>query len=469
MSQQETRNDTFRDKVATVDSKGKRIWIYPQKPQGKMHNRRLFATVLYLFLFFGLPFVKVDGHPIFLINILERKFILFGQIFWPQDFFIFALGMIVFIVFIALFTVVFGRVFCGWACPQTIFMEMIFRKVEYWIEGNANEQKLLNNAPWSTTKIIKKTTKIILFWLISFLIANTFLAYIIGVDELYKLVSEPLFNNLGSFSALILFTTIFFFVYLWMREQICTVICPYGRMQGVLLDRDSIIVAYDYKRGEQRGKFHKNETRTIGDCIDCNQCVRVCPTGIDIRNGTQLECINCTACIDACDKMMDAVNLPKGLIRFASEANIAEKRPWKFTWRMKGYSFVMVLLLGVLVWLLSSRSDVGVTLLRSSGQLYQEQPNNQYSNLYNYKALNKTFKNKTIELRPDNFKGKIVLVGETELNVPKDGTAAGTLFIYMNRADVKYRKTPLLLGVFEEGKRIATIKTSFLGPFAGTN
>ena len=347
MSEQ-SMTDSFRDKVATVDKKGKRVWMFPQKPEGRLYNLRKIFTAFYLLLFFGLPFLKVNDHPLFLINILERRFILFGQIFWPQDFFIFALGMIVFIVFIALFTVVFGRVFCGWACPQTIFMEMVFRRVEYLIEGNAAQQKLLDKAPWNSDKTIKRVTKWIAFWLISFIIANTFLAYIIGVDELYKMVTEPFLQHIGTFISLATFTTIFFFVYLWMREQICTVICPYGRMQGVLLDRNSMIVAYDYKRGEKRAKFHKNEERTAGDCIDCEQCIKVCPTGIDIRNGTQLECINCTACIDACNRMMDAVNLPQGLIRLASENNIAKNRPWVFSVKMKAYIFVMCVLLGIL-------------------------------------------------------------------------------------------------------------------------
>jgi len=465
MNNAETTKESFRDKVATIDKKGKRIWMFPQKPAGRLYNLRKLATALYLLVFFGLPFIKVNGHPLFLMNILQRKFILFGQIFWPQDFFIFAIGMIVFVVFVALFTVVFGRVFCGWACPQTIFMEMLFRNIEYWIDGNAAEQKLLKNSPWNTEKVMKRVAKWIAFWLLSFLIANTFLAYIIGIDELQKLIREPLANHMGTFVSLSVFTTVFFFVYLWMREQICTTICPYGRMQGVLLDRDSIIVAYDYKRGEERGKFHKNEERVIGDCIDCAQCVKVCPTGIDIRNGTQLECVNCTACIDACNRMMQAVNLPTGLIRFASENNIAENKPWRFTWRMKSYSAVMCLLIGVLVWLLASRTDVGVTIFRTPGQLYQEQPNNQMSNLYNYKALNKTFGNKEIVFRPENFRGSIKLVGETSLKIPKDGIVAGTMFVYMNNADVKGRKTKLTIGVYEAGKKITTITTSFLGPF----
>ena len=465
MIENKTLPGSFRDKVATVDQKGKRIWVFPLKTGGRLYNARTLASIIYLAAFFGLPFARVNGHPVFLINILERRFILFGQIFWPQDFFIFALGMVVFIVFVALFTVVFGRIFCGWACPQTVFMEMVFRKIEYWIEGDAPEQKMLAKAPWNTDKVLKRTSKWTAFWLVSFIISNTFLAYIIGVDELKKLITEPLSAHLGTFIALSVFTTVFFFVYLWMREQICTVICPYGRMQGVLLDRDSIIVAYDYKRGETRGKFHKNEERTIGDCIDCAQCVKVCPTGIDIRNGTQLECVNCTACIDACNNMMAAVGLPAGLIRYASENNIAKKRAWHMTWRMKSYSIVMCLLLGVLVWLLSTRTDVGVTLLRTPGQLFQEQPNNQMSNLYNYKLLNKTFKDKEVKLKPENFEGTIKLVGEEKLVIPKDGYTSGTMFIYLDNKEVKSRKTKLQIGVYENGEKISTIYTSFLGPF----
>ncbi|MEZ5017552.1 MAG: cytochrome c oxidase accessory protein CcoG [Flavipsychrobacter sp.] len=455
----------FRDKVATVDKQGKRVWVFPQKPKGWYYNARTWLSVLYLIVFFGLPFVKVNGRPLFLLNILERKFIIFGQIFWPQDFFIFGLSMILFIVFIALFTVVFGRVFCGWVCPQTIFMEMVFRKVEYWIEGTANEQKRLAQQKWNKDKIFKKSMKWIVFWTISFLIANTFLAYIIGIDELRIVISSPISENLGGFIALLIFTTIFFFVYTWFREQVCTVVCPYGRMQGVLLDRDSIIVTYDHVRGEERGRFKKNEERTIGDCIDCNQCVRVCPTGIDIRNGTQLECVNCTACIDACDSIMESVGLPKGLIRYASESNISENKPTRFTGRMKAYTAVMVVLLGVLTFLLMSRTNVDVAVLRSSGQLFQKQPNDQISNLYNYKIVNKTYADKILELRPEDFEGEIKYVGSQELKISKEEHATGSLFIFIDEDKIKKRKTILKIGVYEDGKKIKTIETNFLGPF----
>jgi cytochrome c oxidase accessory protein FixG len=325
---------------------------------------------------------------------------------------------------------------------------------------------MLDKAPWTGKKILKKGTKWLAFWLLSFIIANTFLAYVLGVDSLQKIVTEPLGKHIGGFVSICVFTSAFFFVYLWLREQICTVICPYGRLQGVLLDKQSIVVAYDYMRGEQRGKFKKNETRELGDCIDCNQCVKVCPTGIDIRNGTQLECINCTACIDVCNHMMDAVGLPRDLIRYASENNIAEGKKLRLTTRIKAYSVVMVLLLGLEVVLLSTRTDVSATILRTPGQLYQEAPQGQLSNLYNYKLLNKTYKDKTVVLRPENFKGNIEIVGAEKLNIPKGEYATGAMFIRRDRADVKQRKTDLTIGVYENGTKIQTVNATFLGPFS---
>jgi cytochrome c oxidase accessory protein FixG len=465
MSTVKQEQASFRDRVATVDESGKRLWVYPQKPKGKLYNLRNLLTVVYLVLLFGIPFIKVDGHPLFLFNVIERRFILFGQIFWPQDFFIFAIGMLLFIVFIALFTVVFGRVFCGWICPQTIFMEMIFRKIEYWIEGDAAQQKMLAKAPWNSGKILKKAGKWAAFWIVSFIIANIFLAYIIGVDELKKIITEPVVLHVGGLVAILIFTAVFFFVYLWFREQVCTAVCPYGRLQGVLLDKSSIVVAYDYVRGEQRGKFKKNEERIIGDCIDCHQCVKVCPTGIDIRNGTQMECINCTACIDACNHMMDAVGLPRDLIRYASEVGIETRKPARFTGRMKAYTVVMLLLLAAEVVLLVTRTDVSANILRTPGQLFQDQPGNRLSNLYNYRLLNKTYHPKTITLKPENFKGTIEIVGNETLNIPPSGSAEGALFIYRSKEEVTQRKTDLTIGVYEHGKKIQTVNATFLGPF----
>ena len=454
--------DSFRDSIATI-KEGKRVWMYPTKPKGRYYNLRSLLSLIYLVLFFGLPFIKVNNQPLFLMNILERKFILFGMIFWPQDFFIFGLGMLIFIVFIALFTVIFGRIFCGWACPQTIFMEMIFRKVEYWIEGDANHQRKLDKQEWDAEKIKKRSIKYVLFFLISFLIANTFLTYIIGVDELFKIITEPVSQHTGGFLAILIFTTVFFFVYSWFREQVCLIVCPYGRMQGVLLDPNSVVVAYDYVRGEPRGKLKKDQVETKGDCVDCGLCVRVCPTGIDIRNGTQLECVNCTACIDACDSIMEEVQKPKGLIRYDSENGIKNKTPLRFTRRMLAYSLVLTVLIGLEATLLLTRSDYDATIQRAKGLLYQEQPDDQISNLYRIKLVNKTRDSLPVELRVENTEGIVKVVGKS-LNVKSEGISDGEFFIILKKKNILKRKTQLKIGVYSNNRKIKTVKTNFLAP-----
>lgn len=458
-----THDDSFRDSISTIDKEGKRAWIYAQKPKGKLYNARTFLSIFYLATFFGLPFIQIHGEPLFLFNVLERKFILFNVVFWPQDFFLFGLGMLIFIIFVALFTVVFGRVFCGWACPQTIFMEMVFRRIEYWIEGDASHQKMLNKLPWTREKILKKTAKGVVFFLVSFVIANTFLAYIIGIKEVSEFYTEPLSMHAGGFVSLFIFSGIFYGVYAHFREQVCLVVCPYGRMQGVLLDKNSVVVAYDYLRGEPKGKFKKNESRAIGDCIDCSQCVKVCPTGIDIRNGTQLECVNCTACIDACDHMMENIGLPKGLIRYDSENGIAEGKKLKITPRIIAYSAVLFVLIGLESFLLVSRTDLDTTVIRARGMLYQEQPENKISNLYNIKLVNKTREDMPVRLELESHKGEIRMVGQ-DVFAKKEDLVSGTFFIVLDKRDVKTRKTEVVIGVYSGDKKVKTIKTSFLGP-----
>ena len=337
-------DESFRDSISTISEEGSRNWIYPQKPKGPLYDKRKLVSYAYLALFFTVPFIKLNGEPLLLLNVLERKFIIFGLIFWPQDLFLAALALLTFMVFIVLFTVVFGRLFCGWVCPQTIFMEMVFRRIEYWIEGDANQQRRLNKQSWNREKITKKAGKLLAFFALSFVIGNFFYSYIIGMDELIKIITEPFSEHVGGFLGMIAFSGVFFFVYTYFREQVCLVVCPYGRLQGVLLDRNSIVVAYDYVRGEPRTKPKKVEDTKAGDCIDCKACVRVCPTGIDIRNGTQLECVNCTACIDACDHIMEEIGKPKGLIRYDSENGIAKGTKLKVTPRIIGYSAVLLLL-----------------------------------------------------------------------------------------------------------------------------
>ena len=456
-------DQSFRDSVATIDKTGHRNYIFPKKPKGKLYNKRTLASIIYLIIFFGLPFIKVNGEPLFMINVLKRKFILFGQIFGPQDFFIFALGMLTFMVFIILFTVVFGRVFCGWACPQTIFMEMVFRKIEYWIEGDFNKQRQLKEMPWNGFKLRKRILKIVVFYLISFIIANFFMAYLISMDEVLHYIREGIGAHFGTFMALIGFSTIFFFVFYWFREQVCIVVCPYGRLQGVLLDKNSIVVAYDYVRGEPRGKLKKEVTVNQGDCIDCAACVRVCPTGIDIRNGTQLECVNCTACIDACDEIMVSVKKPTGLIRFASENNVAKGEKPKFNARIIAYSFVLLALISALGFMLASRDDVDVTLLRTAGTVYQTLPDGRIANIYNAKLANKTHEDIPLTLKLEDIEGELEVVGKVII-VEKEGYKNATFIVKVAQKEIKQRKTPINISVYQDNVKIRTVSTTFMGP-----
>jgi cytochrome c oxidase accessory protein FixG len=458
---------SFRDRIATVDASGKRKWIYAQKPTGKLYAARTCISWFFFILFFSLPFIYVHGQPLFLFNVTEARFIIFGKVFWPQDFFIFGLAMLAFVVFIILFTAAFGRLFCGWVCPQTIFMEMFFRKIEYFIEGNAAEQRLLAKAPWTARKLFKKASKHTVFFLLSFIIANFFLAYIIGVKELGKIVTEPVHLHIGGLFSILIFSGVFYAVYAFFREQACTVVCPYGRLQSVLLDRNSMIVAYDYKRGEPRGKYNKKTTRETGDCIDCMQCVKVCPTGIDIRNGTQMECVGCTACIDACDAIMEKINKPLGLIRYASENGIESRQPLRYTGRMKLYTVLLTLLLTILGILLLTRKDVDATIMRTPGMLYQQRGADSISNLYNIKVANKTVRAIPLQLKLEGVSGRIEVIGGRHVvNVKDGGQGSGSFFVLLPANIIHERKLPIRIGLYDGDQKIDVIKTNFLGPIA---
>jgi cytochrome c oxidase accessory protein FixG len=459
-------DESFRDRIATVDEAGKRKWIYAHQPKGKFYNIRTFLSIFYFAVFFGLPFIYVNGRPLLMLNVPQARFIIFGKVFWPQDFFIFGLTMITFIFFIILFTAAFGRLFCGWACPQTNFMEMMFRKVEYVILGDATAQRQLKAAPWTGKKIAKVSLKHLAFYLLSFIIANFFLAYIIGMHELEKIITQPVSNHVVGFASIVVFSGVFYAVYAFFREQACTVVCPYGRLQSVLLDKNSMIVAYDYKRGEPRGVAKKNSTETAGDCINCFQCVKVCPTGIDIRNGVQMECVGCTACIDACNNIMQKLNKPLGLIRYASENSIAKGEPLHYTGRMKLYTVLCVLVLGLLSFMISTRKDIDATIMRAPGLLYQEQGKDSVSNLYNIKVVNKTMADVPLTIQPEGGVAAIRMVGTPYVQVVKEDQGAGTFFIVLPRSAIHARKTELKLGLYEAGKKIAVIKTNFLGPLS---
>jgi cytochrome c oxidase accessory protein FixG len=456
--------DSFRDSISTITADGKRSWIYAKKPKGKLYNARTIVGLGFLFILFIMPWIRLNGHPFMLFNVITRKFVLFGIPFFPQDFFLLVLGLLTFIVFIALFTVLFGRLWCGWACPQTIFMEIVFRKIEYWIEGDRMKQKSLDNREWDAYKIKRKVGKHLVFFALAFIISNVFLQYIIGVEEWMKIITDDFTEHTGGLIAIIAFTGVFYGVYARFREQVCIVVCPYGRLQGVLLDPNSVVVGYDYNRGEPRGKISKAASISTGDCINCNQCVHVCPTGIDIRNGTQLECVNCTACIDSCNSIMDKIGKPHGLIRYTSENAIKKQQKFKITPRVISYSVVLCVLMATFITVLLMRRDIETTILRTPGLLYQATDDHYISNLYNIELLNKTFGDMPIELKVVDPPGKIKWVGKGLTQLGEQSVAHGVFFLMIPRSEIKKTKTRIKFEVYSNGVKIDDAVTSFLGP-----
>lgn len=457
---QKSNNQSFRDKLTTVSDDGKRVWVYAKQPKGVLYRYRQFvAYAMVIFLIFA-PFLKIGGEQFILLNFLERKFVIFGIIFWPQDFHLFVMALISFIVFIVLFTVIYGRLFCGWVCPQTIFMEFIFRRIEWFIDGNSQKQRKLKEQAWNLEKISKRVVKHALFYLFALIITHSFLSYIIGINQVKELYVLGPKAHPGTFAGIMVFSGVFYFIFAWFREQVCTITCPYGRLQGVMLDTNSMIVAYDYNRGEPRN-VHNNKDANA-DCIDCRNCVTVCPTGIDIRNGTQLECINCTACIDACNSVMTRIKKPKGLIRFASEKSIREGITHKLNARAIAYTILLAVLLGVVAFLFHIRADIETTILRAPGTLYQE-TEEAYTNLYNIEIVNKTRRKFPVSIKIHEGKGKLQMIGG-DLCALRGELVKGMFIILIGKEELSSSKNKVTLGVYSGEELIEKVSSTFVGP-----
>lgn len=448
--------------------KEKRKWIFAKKPSGPLLIYRQWVGYGLLLFLMAAPFVKINGEAFLLFNVIERKFVIFGQVFWPQDLHIFVFGMLIAMVCIVLFTAVYGRVWCGWTCPQTVFMELVFRRIEYWIEGDWKQQQKLANQPKTSMWYLKKIAKHAVFLGVSFLIANIFLSYVIGVEQLWRIINDPLDAHLLGLISIVIFTLLFYGVFAFVREIVCTTICPYGRLQGVLMDDKTTTVAYDYGRGEPRGAKKKGQDSNVrGDCVDCNLCVQVCPTGIDIRNGTQLECVSCTACIDACDTVMDKINRPKKLIGFYSLAELADQSaPAKGNGRAIAYTVILCLLMGVFFWLLFSRSQVDGTLLRARGSTYQLHDDGTVTNLYSLELLNKSGEAVPFVLETSDGHYQVQYVTPLR-TLGKDEAVQMTFFLKAKQREIKTYKSNLRIHVVSDGKVVERLKTTFVAPPGG--
>lgn len=459
------RTENFREHLGNLKQDGSRIWLLPKIIRGRLYRYREVISYLLLLFLFAAPFIRIDGRPFLLFNFIDRYFVIFGKPFWPQDFYLLAFALVTLVVFIVLFTVLFGRVWCGWACPQTIFMEMVFRRIEQLIEGGPSQQRKLNEMPWNREKILKKGLKHSIFYLIAFLISNIFLAYIIGSEALIAIITEPIQKHWAGFISILVFSGVFYLVFAKVRELVCIMICPYGRLQGVMLDRNSIVVAYDHKRGEPRGKIRKGEDQSSkGDCVDCNLCVDVCPTGIDIRNGTQLECVNCTVCIDACDSVMDKIKKPRGLIRFDSVNNIENNIGFRWTPRILAYVAALILLLSAFVTILVTRADIEAVLLRASGSMPQVSEEGMVTNVFKLELVNKTYDDIVFDVAVLNKPYAEIIIPDGDFVIDGGKVEEKVVLIRIPQDSIRSNRTSLELDVSINHKKLKTIETSFLSP-----
>jgi len=449
-----TNDHDFRDRPNNIDASGQRKWINAKQPKGKWYLRRNIVGYILLTFLVVAPFLKVAGHPFMLLDILNRNFFIFGQMVFAEDTYILALVMAVTVVSIVLFTVVFGRIWCGWACPQTLFLELVYRKIEFLIDGNGRKGKKKGSDS------VRTIVKHLIFVLVSIFFTNVFLMWFIGPGQLLKIITEPIGDHLVGFLIMMALSIFYYYVYAYFREQICTVFCPYGRMQGVLLDNNSVSVIYDFKRGEPRN----SKVTEGGDCINCLQCISVCPTGIDIRNGSQLECIHCAACIDECNLVMKKIGKPYNLIRYDSFNGVEKGKRNLLNTRSVAYTGVLVLLMGILAVTVGKRTTIDVTLWRAQGTLYQKLDNETFSNIYTIMFLNKG--TEPLELTPRllNIPSGEVSIANGKISLPADGKLKEALIIKLKKSDLTGKETTCKIGLFSGDQLKETITTNFLGP-----
>ena len=356
-----------RDSVTTIRDDGSRAFLYPADTQGKFTRARRWSAIALIVFYLSLPWIKINGYPAVFLDVTERHFHLFGLTFAAQDlwlifFLITGLGFSLFFV-----TALLGRIWCGWACPHTVFLDHVYRRIERWIDGDAVNRRALAAAPLGVGKFFKRVLKHTLYVLVSAVITHLFLAYFVSLPAVWAMVSAAPAEHWSTFAFVAVYTAGLYFNFAWFREQLCIVICPYGRIQSALIDDHSMVIAYDVKRGEPRGKA---STPGAGDCVACNRCVQVCPTGIDIRQGLQMECVGCTACIDACDDVMTKLKRPTGLIRYDSQNAFGGKTTRWFRPRTALYGVLLAAGASVALWAVSTIRPANIGVTRITGAPY---------------------------------------------------------------------------------------------------
>jgi cytochrome c oxidase accessory protein FixG len=372
--------------LSTLEHDGSRRWLYPKLSMGKLWKRRRILAYFLIVFFVVLPHLRIEGKPLILLDIAARRFVFFGHTFLPTDTLLLALLMLAVFVTIVLATTFFGRVWCGWACPQTVYMEFLFRPIDRWFEGTTGK----GGKPKQKPTGVMAFARYAIYFALSLLLAHTFLAYFVGTDRLAMWIRSSPFEHPTAFLVMGATTGLMLFDFLFFREQLCLIACPYGRFQSVMLDRQSLIVAYDERRGEPRKKGRRGDDEPAGDCVDCHQCVVVCPTGIDIRNGLQLECVNCTQCIDACNDVMDRVGRPRGLIRYSSQDSLAGKPPKLLRLRTIAYPLLLTAVVTGFLVVLSTKFAFDARVMRGRGNPFEQVAAGVISNNFTLRITNRT-------------------------------------------------------------------------------
>ncbi|TWT67302.1 cytochrome c oxidase accessory protein CcoG [Allorhodopirellula solitaria] len=374
------------DVLSTMEADGSRRWLRPRLSMGQWWKKRRVVAYLLMVVFVLIPHLRIGGKPVVLMDLVSRQLTVLGKTFYPTDSLILAFGMLAVFISIVLVTAIAGRAWCGWACPQTVYMEFLFRPIDRFFEGTVGR----GGKPKADMGGLRSIGRIIVYLLLCMFLAHTFLAYFVGTDRLAEWVRTSPLENPSAFLVMAGVTALMMFDFLYFREQMCTLACPYGRFQSVMLDEQSKIVAYDPVRGEPRAKGKRPAANPAGDCVDCHQCVVVCPTGIDIRDGLQMECVNCTQCIDACDNVMERVGLPKGLIRYSSQDEIARKPRQLFRARTIAYPLLLLAVLSGFAWAIGSKVGFDARLLRGNGAPFSITATGQVNNSFKLRLVNRS-------------------------------------------------------------------------------
>jgi cytochrome c oxidase accessory protein FixG len=450
--------------LTTLNEDGSRIWMRPKLAEGRFLNRRRVVGYFLIVAFLLLPFVYVNGHPAILLDVASRRFHLFGFTFHPTDSALLMLLMLSIFLGVFWITALFGRVWCGWGCPQTVYMELLFRPIERLIEGNAGQQRQLDQQKGVPPKRLLKYG---VFFIVAFILGNQFLAYFVGWETLAQWMSAPPWEHAGGFGVMAVTTGLVFFDFAYFREQMCTVICPYARLQSALLDRHSLVVGYDELRGEARRRMKERVPGDdSGDCIDCKACVLTCPTGVDIREGLQLECVACTQCIDACDNVMDKIGKPRGLIRLSSQHSLETKeKPKVLRTRTVIYPLIIGVLLSIMAFSFGQKGDADVTVLRQLNAPFVVLDDGLVRNQLRVKIVNRSGEPQTYSLSIPGVGADSILAPQFPLRVAADDSATTPVFVTLPREKFEGTgKVDIVVHVEDEQDFSTEVKFLLLGP-----